>query len=101
MKLQKTMPKLENWKIVKHAPSLYTAPELMTPTLVGNVYNHEKHSDGKMVQTSNLVALNIQQRIGVTKNTVYDLGKVDEKWLRWITENGYNLNDYSFNGQDK
>ena len=72
------MPKLENWSIVtKYNP--YLAPECMVYRLEGVVYDHPnpRHSNGKEIVTSEIMAATINNLIVTYSGSIYELGKVN------------------------
>jgi len=72
------MPRLENWILVSRK-DLYGNPHQY---LLGNVYGHPEANrdsgvlcDGHNIMTSNIVSIDIDEKIAVTKSgTVYELG---------------------------
>jgi len=66
--------KLENWSITH---GLYKAPE-QGGRLVGNVYGHPRHFDGKLVRTSRVVEVDpVAQTVRTHSGSIYELGTVD------------------------
>lgn len=78
------MIRLENWSVIVRAKDSYQAPELWSTTLYGNAYGHPKFNDGDIVSTSSIMEVN--GRIIKTYNSVYELGKVSEDYVKWCEE---------------
>jgi len=75
------MPRLENWFVIGTGDA-YTAPEAQGRVLVGIVYGHPKHDDGKQIRTSRLQTLDLKTRVAVTRNTTYTLGMPDADYAK-------------------
>ena len=90
------MPKLENWAVVSGKSKPYQAPEQARPALTGLVYGRKYIADGSGVTTSNLLSLDIDNNVGVTENTTYDLGAPSVEWLTWLTAQGHDIKEFSF-----
>lgn len=82
------MPRLENWSIGSPLSSVYMAPEARTKVLHGNVYDHDRFSDGDVVTTSGLVSLDIPARVATTRNTAYVLGDPDPEYVKYCESIG-------------
>lgn len=80
--------KLENWS-VRGDSSPYIPPEQRTLILRGEVYGHPRFEDGEVIWTSPIV--NVDGRIVKTKNSEYELGGVEQDFLRWCSENGHHI----------
>ena len=84
-------PKLENWYISSKGLDLkpYSMLEEQIYVLIGDVYGHptERHYDGKTVCTSEVIDLDLKNGVAKTKNTIYELGKPSESWLKWLKDN--------------
>jgi len=87
--------RLEHWSI-RMGGGPYTAPECFAIWAVGEVYGHPspRHPDGKMIHTTQIVAMNVEEGWLETKNTRYALGEIDPEFQKWITENGISLSRY-------
>ena len=88
------MPKLENWSIVVF-PDPYTPPECCECILVGTVYNHPKHKDGNLLQTTAIKSFDAATHKAQTRRTLYDLGEPSPDFLQWLKDNGHKLEDYN------
>lgn len=75
------MYKLENWSIGTNADA-YTAPELITPALFGEVYGNPKFEDGELVRVSRVIK--VEGRVVTTRNSVYKLGKIDKNYRKYL-----------------
>lgn len=80
------MPRLENWFVRQVLDSDgYKAPEQCPPCLAGEVYEHPKHEDGKLIKTSVIVDSDRESNTITTKSgNVYTLGKVDPSYMEWL-----------------
>jgi hypothetical protein len=97
---------LQNWKIVPGRNiSDYSAPETYYAEIVGEVFGHPKHEDGKLIQTSRIVKFEVQdaypdfEEYGIAKTqngSTYWLGKPDPIWFLWLQEKGLSIEDYEF-----
>lgn len=83
--------KIENWYIFSTDNNEFRAPELKLKRLGGNVYNHPNFNDGAQVSTSNIVNINLEEKLVETRNTCYLLGKPDKDYA-----DKYNLTQYGF-----
>lgn len=82
-----TTVKIDSWCIV-HNQDGYTAPELVTMSLVGHVTGHPRKDDGARVRTSHIVKVN--GRIVTTNSgTIYELGEPDQEYVKWCDESGH------------
>lgn len=90
------MIKLENWAIVTGIVSPYQSPEQGVAILRGEVTGHDKFPDGEMIFTSELLMLDSNNKTGITRNTTYELGCPDVKWLVWLDKNNHKLEEYNF-----
>ena len=81
--------KLENWAVVQGKSNPYMAPEAIPRCLRGEVYGHPNFADGEMVTSSSLTFL--QNGIGKTQNTRYNLGTPECDYVAWCITNGYNV----------
>lgn len=75
---------IENWSVSSNATP-YTAPELIAPFLVGEVYNHPRFEPGKNISTSPIVAVD-GLLVRTYSGSVYRLGTVAPSYLEWLTE---------------
>lgn len=80
------MMKLENWSVTARPTDPYQAPELWGSCLRGDVKGHPKLGDTEV--TTSLIK-NVNGRIVTTHSgSIYELGKVDEDYVKWCEENG-------------
>ena len=69
---------LKNWKMLEVPQPENTPPELMITLIGGNVYNHPKHEDGKLVTTSRIVNVDKENKTITTHSgSVYAISKED------------------------
>lgn len=88
------MPRLENWSVITRTVNPFQAPELGFAALHGNVYDNPNFDDGDEVDTSVIKSIDLDKKVAQTRNTLYELGEPDAKWLEWLKENGYDLRQY-------
>ena len=69
--------KIENWAIVGLNP--YAAPEVQSECIVGIIYGHPKHDDGKRVRTSRIVRAS-EGVITTKTGSIYELGEVNKEY---------------------
>lgn len=69
---------MEDWAFVMNGDP-YTPPELASPRLVGNVRGHNRLGDRDNQTTSRIMGKTEDGKL-VTRNTVYELGAVAEKY---------------------
>ena len=76
--------RIEEWSVVGYNDP-YKAPEQKrTLYLVGNVYGHANHTNGKKVITSPI--MHADGRTVFTLNTKYVLGKVNIDYKEWYSK---------------
>ena len=74
------MTRLENWSIVDlDADNPYLAPELHRPALHGTIFDDDRFSDGTVVTTSAITAVD-QRKVRTKSGTIYYLGRVSEEY---------------------
>jgi hypothetical protein len=80
------MTKIQDWSITVKSDG-YTAPELISPRLVGIVFGHPVKKDGEKVMSGPIIK--VEGRIVTTHSgTVYHLGRIDPGYRKWLKENG-------------
>lgn len=90
--------KMKKWAIVNAPLSPYQAPELQTKRLQGDVFEHERFTDGESVTTSTILSILHEVEtwgrgagtLVVTENTTYwlDAGDMCSGYQAWCDENG-------------
>jgi hypothetical protein len=86
-------PKIDNWSIVLIIDNPYSAPECGFVTLHGFVTNHPDHED-KYLQTSELLHFDLKSKTAKTKSRFYRLGDPSKKFLRYLKDRGFSIEDY-------
>lgn len=73
--------RIENWSVVfNNTGNPYTAPELITSSIMGKVYNHPKYEDGHGIITSRIEK--VENGILTTHSgSQYKLGKINPLYL--------------------
>jgi len=84
--LSKPIYRLENWGFTILTNSLYQPPELGTPVLVGQVYDHPSRQDGNIITTSRIVGYNKELDAIETHNSFYKIGEPDEKYEAMVPD---------------
>ena len=87
------MMRIDNWKVVLYRATPYVAPELGSSVVVGNVYGNEKFSDGDKVTTSTIKSLK-NGYLETVSGSKYKLLNPSDKWLEWLKENDYKVEDF-------
>ena len=73
------MARLKNWSVFSDGDN-FTAPELWTKRLQGNVYGHPRFKDGDPVNTSGIIEIidkGTHKEVKTQSGSVYELYKVD------------------------
>lgn len=71
------MMRLENWYVEFLAGDYNEPPELRVARLVGNIYGHARHHDGKEVQTNLIVGV-VGDCVKTKSGSLYELGEPAE-----------------------
>jgi hypothetical protein len=83
---QERFIRLDNWSVTGRNVSPYQAPETIRRCLKGKAYGHPRFDDGGVVKTSYIVKAD--KRIITTRSgSVYQLGKIDPLYRRWLKIN--------------
>lgn len=80
-------PRIENWRLVGDQQGLYDAPETRRLQISGQVFGNPKHTAGKRIITSHLVAVSGCE-IETVSGSVYQLGRPADEYVEWCRENG-------------
>jgi hypothetical protein len=97
---------LQNWKIVpgRHVNEA-TAPEAYYAEIIGDIFGHPKHEDGKTIQTSRIVQFEAFDpfpdfkeygKVKTQNGSIYYLGEPDLLWSAWLEKKGLSIEDYEF-----
>jgi hypothetical protein len=94
------MPILRNWSVISTG-SPYTAPEARTYSIEGQVYGHNGFEYGDDIMTSQPVK--IDGRVVTTASgTKYELeGPPKPEWVAWLFNNGYSVQQFFDNINNK
>lgn len=79
---------IQNWSVIGGG-SPYTAPELCTRHLRGEVYDHPAFTDGERIRSSALQS--IDDGTATTHYTTYTLGNPSPDYTAWCIRNGHNV----------
>lgn len=63
--------------------------------LQGIVSGHPKLPDGKILTTSPILQLNVEEKICITENYTYTLGNPNEVFLKFLEENQIELSKFN------
>lgn len=81
--------RLENWEVSMREGPPYTDPAILPRYLVGDVYGHPKHHDGKRITTGTVRGA--EGRVAWSRRTAYELGVPSEGYATWCRENGVTI----------
>ena len=80
------MMKIQNWAMV-FRDNGYTAPEIQSQIITGNVYGNPNFPDGDFIHTSTVVEMNIKQRyVRTYSGSKYSLGKMNPEYAKYVRE---------------
>lgn len=80
---------LRNWCVKLEDSDGYTAPEMIERYLVGEVFGHPKHEDGKAISTSPIDVADGRD-VKTLSGTVYRLdGEPRADYAKWMADTGY------------
>jgi hypothetical protein len=84
MQTQKPSVKLEDWAVVPSPNS--GRYEALRPgnLLVGRAFGHQRIEAGRFIFTSQIVHVDIENKLVETRNTRYLLGEISEEYKAWI-----------------
>jgi len=84
--------RIECWSLVNGPiASPYVPPECQDQRLTGIVYDSLNFDDGTRITTSTIVRVAFDVKQIQTKNNVYNLGKIDPAYAKWIRDTGFKL----------
>lgn len=78
---------IENWSIQQSNDNPFQAPELKKMRLCGDVYSHPNFEDGSYIATSSVQEIDLIKGEVITRNTIYQLGKIQEEYFKYCEEN--------------
>ncbi len=84
--MRKPLVTLENWAVVQKGLDLSYKELLPGKRLLGNVFGHTSLPDTKLVYTSTILSVDMDERIVETLNTVYQLGEPSDSYRTWKEE---------------
>ena len=76
------MTRLEDWSFVCEANG-YDPPELIRARLMGRVYGHPRHEDGKQIETTPVVSVT-GNHVRTRSGSEYLLGTPSEGYRAWL-----------------
>lgn len=97
---KKGYPRLEQWRIILLEKEIYFKDdEPVTMRLLGKIYDHPhpRFTDGEMITTLELVALDVEAKRAGTKQNVFTLGEADPAFLEYVQGLGKKLEGYDLN----
>ncbi|OGP46701.1 MAG: hypothetical protein A3K30_03180 [Deltaproteobacteria bacterium RBG_13_51_10] len=93
-------PLLNRWSIIlsEAEPHEKEDPGRIRVRLQGEIQGHPnpRFTDGEVIQSSELIGINVDAKTAKTKHTIYDLGEVDPTFLEYVQGLGKQLSDYNF-----
>ena len=72
--------RIEGWSLIGDFDP-YQAPELQSVKLLGHVYGHPNHHDGKLIMTSNVTGI-VDDDIIIYSGSRYVLGAIDPEYSK-------------------
>lgn len=95
-------PLLNNWSVILSEPGPYESPEKIRVRLQGEIQGHPnpRFTDGEVIQSSELISLDVNAKTAKTKHTAYDLGEVDPTFSEYVQDLGKQLSDYNFSYEE-
>lgn len=72
--------RIEGWSLIGDFDP-YQAPELQSVKLLGHVYGHPNHHDGKLIMTSNVTGI-VDDDIITYSGSRYVLGAIDPEYSK-------------------
>jgi len=83
--MEKPLAKIDNWSVVGSV--VLEGYRELEPgqRLTGEVLGHTNLPNG-IIYTSAILSIDLENRVVETRNTVYELGQVNENYERWSTE---------------
>ncbi len=82
----KRKARLEDWSIVNVENPFDPFAPNDAKMLVGYVVGHGEFEDNDPITTSQVLTLDISSRLAETRNTCYDLGKINESFKTFLVE---------------
>jgi hypothetical protein len=87
--MKRTGGKVECWSLCDPMQSPYRAPELGSRRLQGVVSGDANFPAHYHIVTSDVVKIDGEARTCETKNTIYQLGKIDPGYVAYMKAHGY------------
>lgn len=85
------MPKLDNWACVSASDDPYKSPEASGLALKGQVVDHPRFDDGKLIRTSRVIKATGRTVVTIS-GSVYELGDPEPGYVAWLKEQGLTFN---------
>jgi hypothetical protein len=78
--------KIQNWAMV-FSGNDYTAPEVQTQIIQGDVYGNPNFPDGTFIHTSIIIQMDIKRRYVITRSgSKYYLGRMKPEYAKYVRE---------------
>ena len=81
--MRKPVVILDNWMVVPDVSSPSFAELHQGNRLMGNVYGHTHLPNAKVVYTSPIMSVDLDQGLVETFNTIYRLGEANDEYKTW------------------
>jgi len=94
MKEDKPIVIMQNWSVTRSYATPYTAPELVSHYLCGEVYGHPRFEDGSIITSSRM--LDTSGNMVETNNTWYELKEPDVTYTLWCEKMEISLDPSSY-----
>ena len=85
---------LHDWKFVNRLSNPCQAPEMGAMVLQGEAVGHPMGPDGP-VTTTRIKSFDHETMIAKTKNTTYQLKRINNDFSEWLSEKGIDISEYS------
>ena len=83
--MKKPTARIENWAVVDSVSSPDYRELEPDRRLTGNIFGHAELPNG-VIYTSAIVSIDTARRLVETRNSVYELGAVNDDYDRWSRE---------------
>jgi len=95
-------PLLNNWSVILSEAGPHDDSERIRVRLQGEIQGHPnpRFTDGEVIQSSELITLDVNAKTAKTKHTVYDLGEVDPTFSEYVEDLGKQISDYNFSYEE-
>lgn len=95
-------PLLNNWSVILSEAGPLEDSGRIRVKLQGEIQGHPnpRFTDGEVIQSSELLGLDVGAKMAKTKHTTYELGEPDPTFLEYVENLGKQLSDYNFSYEE-